>query len=217
MLCPACGGTKARRAIGQIFASILTVMRPPHVCHAMSPIEARNRTDLYGQGRWRALLSLLACPASLLREVFLFQTLALLSPRAGPYCFPVSSKCSSKTFGFGSIRLTLPCIRRMADMSAPALLESLSIDIFNLSLRRRTASSSRGPAFPRHEFEPNPPPSARLNGKRRFLLPRPFAPLSMGSILGWSPFFSIRPPRTAVGTPLAPPGRGWRAWRAKRA
>jgi hypothetical protein len=51
----------------------------------------------------------------------------------------------------------------MADMSAPALWESPANRIFSLSLRSRTAPSSRGPADPRHGLEPNPPPSARVH------------------------------------------------------
>ena len=74
-------------------------------------------------------------------------------------------------------------------MSVPALLESLSTHIFNLSLRHRTAPSSRGPVFPDTGFEPNLLPRFRSNGKRRFLLPRPFATTFIGLHLRMEPLF----------------------------
>ena len=91
----------------------------------------------------------------------------------------------------------------MADMSAPALWESLANSIFGLSLRRRTESSSLGPASLRHGSNAessslgwthwqtaNPPPSPVCHHFRRApssdgapffaLLPRPFdEPLSV--------------------------------------
>jgi len=59
----------------------------------------------------------------------------------------------------------------MADMSAPALLEMLVEHIFGVSMRRRTASSSRGPVFPDTGFEPNLLPW--FGSKRQTAFPPP--------------------------------------------
>jgi len=93
----------------------------------------------------------------------------------------------------------------MADMSALALWESLPNRIFSLSLRRRTESSSLGPASLRHGSNAessslgwthwqtaNPPPSPVCHHFRR-------APSSDGAL-----FFALRAPAChaiAHGTP----------------
>jgi len=59
----------------------------------------------------------------------------------------------------------------MADMSVPSLLERLGTHIFGWSMRRRTASSSRGPVFPDTGFEPNLLPWFR--SKRQTAFPPP--------------------------------------------
>ncbi len=144
-------------------------------------------------------------PRPFCERFFLFQTSALLSPRAGPYCF-LKRKCPSKTFGFGSIKLTIPCARRMADMSAPALLERLVTHIFSLSLRRPTESSSLGPAVSRRGFEPNllPRLGPTANGVSSSLVRLPhfrWAPSSDGALF----FTRIRQSRSSQ--PSLPPGR----------
>ena len=59
----------------------------------------------------------------------------------------------------------------MADMSVPSLLERSGTHIFGRSMRRRTASSSRGPVFPDTGFEPNLLPWFR--SKRQTAFPPP--------------------------------------------
>ena len=56
-------------------------------------------------------------------------------------------------------------------MSVPSLLERLGTHIFGRSMRRRTASSSRGPVFPDTGFEPNLLPWFR--SKRQTAFPPP--------------------------------------------
>ena len=82
----------------------------------------------------------------------------------------------------------------MADMSAPALLESPSGHIFNLSLRRRTAPSSRGPASPDTGQDRILLPRSGPNGRRRFLLPRPAATTFIRLHLRMEPLFLARAP-----------------------
>ena len=161
-------------------------MRLPHGCHAGATIEPMRPGDLYRAGRQRHPLPLRRAS---LREACLLQNFGPALPSSRALLFSNCGETSIQNVLIWVKRPDLPCARRMADMSVPALLESLPAYIFNLSLRRRTASSSRGPVFPRHEFEPNPPPSASLNGKRRFLLPRPFATTFIGLHLRMEPFF----------------------------
>ena len=134
-------------------------MQNPRLSDAAPPTYTHRR-------RRRALLSLLARLASPLREACLSQTLALLSPRAGPYC--LSSQIAIQNVLFWVKQTDLPCTRRMADMSAPSLLKRLGNRIYSVSLRRRTASSSRGPVFSRHRTLAEPPPSAESKWQTAF-------------------------------------------------
>ena len=115
-------------------------MRQPHGWHTKRLLERRTSGDLYRFATPAGIFSLLACSASLLREVRL--------PQLWP-CSPLEQgliffwKDFSKTFCFGSNILTFPCTRRMADMSAPTLRIGRATSIYSVSLRRR----------------PNPPPS----------------------------------------------------------
>ena len=121
--------------------------------------------------RRRAFLSLLACRSSLLREAMPLSNFgpALPSSRALLFC----GRCGIfiQNVFFWVKEADLPCARRMADMSVPSLLERLGTHIFGRSMRRRTASSSRGPVFPDTGFEPNLLPWFR--SKRQTAFPPP--------------------------------------------
>jgi hypothetical protein len=96
-----------------------------------------------------------------------------------------------KTFSFGSNTLTFPCTRCMADMSVAALQETLDSRIYRWSMRHPPVPSSLGPGcFPARIYA-EPPPSAGSTGKRRFLLPRPFATTFMGLHLRMEPLFFV--------------------------
>jgi hypothetical protein len=143
--------------------------------------------------------------ASLLREVLPLSNFGPALPSSRALLFS-EAECPSKTFGFGSIKLTIPCARRMADMSAPALLERLVTHIFSLSLRRPTESSSLGPAVSRRGFEPNllPRLGPTANGVSSSLVRLPhfrWAPSSDGALF----FTRIRQSRSSQ--PSLPLGR----------
>lgn len=148
-----------------------TGIYPPSTPAGTSPLLARSRSLLAGSSA-----SCILRPCSPLEQGLIISSDS--NDLAGGTCLIN-----------GSNRLTLPRVQCMADIPIGGLRERSHDCIFNLSLRRRTASSSRGPADHRHRIEPNPPPWVRSNGKRRFLLPRPFATTFIGLQLRLEPLF----------------------------
>jgi hypothetical protein len=87
-----------------------------------------------------------------------------------------------------SALLTHPCKSCMAPMYPPALLDGPDIIIFILVDVTRFLSSSLEPRLRHPDRIPLLLPGARSTGKWRFLLPRPFATLSI-----WALPLSFRP------------------------
>jgi hypothetical protein len=163
-------------------------MRMVHAPHATCSVEQTRVADLYPPRRHPAFLSLLAGWRSSLREA------VIASFKLRP-CSPleqgliVFSDSVSKTFSFGSNTLTFLCATCMADMSVTALRKGVDIRIFSWSMRRSLLSSSQEPSISRHGFKPNLLPRLGPNGKRRFLLPRPFATTFIRLHLRMEPLF----------------------------
>jgi len=146
-------------------------MRPSHGCHTHLRIEPAGWIALYPPVTSTGYLSLLARPSSLLREAMPLSNFGPALPSSRALLFEIApEKASQNVFNWVK-QADLPCARRMADMSVPSLLERLGTHIFGRSMRRRTASSSRGPVSPDTGFEPNLLPWFR--SKRQTAFPPP--------------------------------------------
>ena len=101
-------------------------------------------------------------------------------------------KPAVETFAFWSKTLTYTCTRCIADMSVATLPERLDAHIFSLSLRSPAESSSLGPAgLPTRTKDRTSSLGLGPNGRRRFLLPRPFSTTFVGLHLRMEPLFLL--------------------------